>query len=198
MTYWFSSDLHLGHSNIVNLCRRPFADVDEMDRSIIDNINKSVKTDDYLYIVGDFCWGDVADIRRYRNLIRCANIVFIWGNHDKVLRRNVSLYRELFVSTHDILDISIDTQAISLCHYPMLEWNKFYYGAWHLFGHVHGNLRPLPGSMACDVGADCHGYKPVSFEELGVIMANRKKFNAASLSDGLRVTHAEECEAHGN
>ena len=31
MTTWFTSDLHLGHVNIIRYCERPFADVDEMN-----------------------------------------------------------------------------------------------------------------------------------------------------------------------
>ncbi len=182
MSYWFTADPHFGHDRIIDLCKRPFTDVKDMDRAIIDNINKSVKTDDYLYLIGDFCWGQKEDILRYRNLIRCANIVFIWGNHDKVLSRNVSLYKQLFISTHDLLDITVNTQAIAMCHYPILEWNKFFYDAWNLFGHVHGNLDPVPGSLSCDVGVDCHNYKPVSFEELGAIMQGRKNVSEADIT----------------
>jgi len=188
MRYWFTADPHFGHERILELCKRPFASVEEMDKAIINNYNKLVHTNDTLYILGDFSWGYEDSIRYYRNLIRCNNIVFIWGNHDKILRKNISLYKQLFTSTHDILDIVIDQQPIVLCHYPMLEWNKFYYGSWQLFGHVHGNLSPLPGSLSCDVGVDCHNYNPVSFEDLKVIMERRKDFNASSLNDGLKGT----------
>lgn len=186
MNNWFTADPHFGHARILELAKRPFSDVEDMNSSLINNYNKYVKTNDNLYILGDFAWGNASDIRRYRNLIRCNNITFIWGNHDKVLRKNVALYKELFLTTHDIYDTIINEQMINMCHFPMLEWNKFYYGAWHLFGHVHGNLSPLPGALACDVGVDCHAYKPVSFEALKEIMHNRKNFNAKSLNDGIR------------
>lgn len=29
---FFTSDLHLGHRNIIQLCNRPFSSIDEMDR----------------------------------------------------------------------------------------------------------------------------------------------------------------------
>lgn len=186
MNNWFTADPHFGHTRIIELCKRPFIDIDDMDRAIIDNYNKQVKTHDKLYIIGDFAWGDIEHIRRYRNLIKCDNIILIWGNHDKTLRKNKRVALELFKETHDILDIKISDQMITLCHYPMLEWNKFFYGSWHLFGHVHGNLSPLPGALACDVGVDCHNYHPISFDELQVIMQNRKLFNASSINDGIR------------
>jgi calcineurin-like phosphoesterase family protein len=186
MEHWFTADPHFNHTRIIELCRRPFKDIEEMNRHLIDAYNKKIKTNDYLYLLGDFAWGDIEGIIRFRNMIRCENIVLIWGNHDKTLRKNKKVASQLFPSHHDILDIKIADQFINLCHYPMLEWNHFFHGAWHLFGHVHGNLSPLPGALACDVGVDCHNYQPVSFPELSVIMERRKSFNAASLSDGLR------------
>ena len=64
----FTSDLHLGHNNIVNLCKRPFEDVDEMDAVLIDNWNRKVKKNDVVYLTGDAVW----DKRRLR---------FIWNSY---------------------------------------------------------------------------------------------------------------------
>ena len=36
MATWFTTDLHLGHSNIIDYCGRPFANVDAMSRALID------------------------------------------------------------------------------------------------------------------------------------------------------------------
>lgn len=186
MEYYFSADPHFDHKNIITLCNRPFKNVDDMNRSIIDGYNKKIKPNDVFYILGDFGWGDAESLRRHRAAINCNNVVFIWGNHDKVLRSYKKLANQLFESTHDILDINIDGQLIVLCHYPMKEWNRFFHGSWHLYGHVHGNLSPDPGTLACDVGVDCHNYEPVAFQELQVIMDRRKKFNATAISDNVK------------
>ena len=200
MQNWFTADPHFDHKRIIELCKRPFANVDDMNKTIIDNYNKRVKPKDKLYILGDFGYADAGRIRELRRQIKCMNIVFIFGNHDKVLKKDKQLCNDIFESTHDILDIKIvnqeypQGQEINLCHYPFMEWNHFFYGAWHLFGHVHGNLSPLPGHLSCDVGVDCHNYEPIAFEELSVIMKRRQHFNAKSLDDGLR----ERNEPHGS
>jgi len=194
MTHWFTADPHFFHSRIIELCKRPFANVDEMNLALIANYNKKVKTHDHLYILGDFGLGNIAQLEWIRSMIRCNNITFIWGNHDKELRRNMRATNAMFKATHDVLDIVIENQPITLFHYPIMEWNKFFYGAWHLYGHVHGNLSPLPGSLACDVGVDCHNFNPVSFEELKVIMENRKRFNAATANDNVKERSMEHID----
>ena len=51
---WFTSDLHLGHVNVLQFQNRPFADIDEMNEALIANINAKVKKNDELWILGDF------------------------------------------------------------------------------------------------------------------------------------------------
>jgi calcineurin-like phosphoesterase family protein len=52
---WCTADFHFGHSNIIRYCNRPFRSVEEMDQSILDRLNASVKANDILYFLGDFC-----------------------------------------------------------------------------------------------------------------------------------------------
>lgn len=55
---WFAADFHFGHANIIRFCSRPFSTVREMDQAILDRLNASVKTNDILYFLGDFCMGN--------------------------------------------------------------------------------------------------------------------------------------------
>ena len=53
---YYISDLHIGHENILRFDNRPFADVNEMNNKLIENWNARVRSDDTVYILGDFIW----------------------------------------------------------------------------------------------------------------------------------------------
>ena len=84
---WFTSDFHLGHFNIIRYCKRPFADTQEMNAAIVERMNASVKPDDVLYFLGDFCMGGPKAVAFYRDQIACKTIHFIDGNHDRTARK---------------------------------------------------------------------------------------------------------------
>ena len=84
---WFTADFHLGHANIIRYCGRPFPTVEEMDQAILERLNASVKANDILYFLGDFCIGNQARILEYRRRIRCKKIFAVPGNHDKQARK---------------------------------------------------------------------------------------------------------------
>ncbi|MBR4862690.1 MAG: hypothetical protein IKU09_10875 [Firmicutes bacterium] len=52
---FFTSDLHLGHEKIIELTGRPFRDVNEMNRVLIENFNSRVGHGDTVYFLGDVC-----------------------------------------------------------------------------------------------------------------------------------------------
>lgn len=53
---YYISDLHIGHANVIRFDKRPFANLNEMHRTIIDNRNSRVKIGDTVYILGDLIW----------------------------------------------------------------------------------------------------------------------------------------------
>ena len=175
---WFTSDYHMGHRNIIGLCRRPFPDVEQMESEIIARHNAVVGPDDEVYDLGDFAYRcspeHAAECLRRLNGRR----TMLWGNHDKPLRQAVrkGMLDDLvesgkveFVGDPDPqfqtgLRVVIENQRIILAHYAQRTWQGAFRGAWHLFGHSHGNLSPFRRSM--DVGVDAWDFKPVNFHEL--------------------------------
>ena len=62
---YYISDLHLGHSNILRLSNRPFKNIDEMDKKIIENWNSVVTNNDDVYILGDVIYKSINDPEGY-------------------------------------------------------------------------------------------------------------------------------------
>lgn len=63
---WFTSDLHIGHRNIISFCNRPFTDTRQMAEVLRENWNSVVKPEDYVFVLGDVFWfNDSQVIKKY-------------------------------------------------------------------------------------------------------------------------------------
>jgi calcineurin-like phosphoesterase family protein len=175
---WFTSDFHLGHFNIIRYCNRPFAETSEMDAVILDRLNDRVMPNDVLYFLGDFCLGGHDDVSSYRKRISCRTIHFVEGNHDRTTRQ----LQQLFASWNSLTEISVMQQRIVLCHYAMRVWPHHARGAWHLYGHSHGNLPDDPVSLSMDVGVDAHDFRPWHFDEIHAAMKAKDAVRNQSLA----------------
>lgn len=81
---FFTSDLHLGHEKAITINNRPFSNVDEMNDTLIDNVNKMVAADDELWILGDFAYRvSREEVHALRSRIKCRHVHLVYGNHDK-------------------------------------------------------------------------------------------------------------------
>ena len=77
---FFISDLHFSHANIINLANRPFKDVLEMNKTLIENWNNTVSKSDTVFILGDFCFGQASVWEKLLRQLN-GNKVLILGNH---------------------------------------------------------------------------------------------------------------------
>ena len=75
MAIMYISDLHFGHANIIKIDKRPFSDVEEMNQKMIENWNNKVKSDDWVYILGDFCWGILTSFSRGNSIISALSVL---------------------------------------------------------------------------------------------------------------------------
>lgn len=175
---FFTSDLHLGHNKIIEYCERPFNDVHEMNKTILDNINNVVGFDDELYILGDFCFRGKKPTE-YRNRINCQKVHIILGNHDK--EKDFLEQESGFTSVNYVKEIIYCNQRIYLSHYPHRSWPASHKGSFMLFGHVHSKLDHedrKSSRKTLDVGVDnTINYnkifgEPFSFKEVQKIMNN--------------------------
>jgi calcineurin-like phosphoesterase family protein len=165
MKLFFTSDQHFGHANIIKHCKRPFSDVREMNDYMIMKWNSVIGKNDTVIHLGDFAYKsaglDVHSI--FRTLNGKKHLVV--GNHDdrRVLDLGwESVRRDYFLKT----TLGSERVEVHGYHYPLLEWNGFYRGAYHLYGHVHGTLRPSCWGRAMDMSVDCHDYTPKTIEQI--------------------------------
>lgn len=152
---YFTSDTHFNHEYIRSILNRPVDDV------LINNWNKTVKTADTVYHLGDFCFGSHDIVKKYRAKLN-GKIHLILGNHD--YKNRIQNLPQLFSSINDILTLKYYHQKIILCHYAMRVWNASHYNSYHLFGHSHGGLEGQGKSF--DIGVDCWDYRPVSIDRV--------------------------------
>jgi calcineurin-like phosphoesterase family protein len=187
---WFTSDSHYSHKNI---CRgvsdwkdeqgnvriestRDFKTLEEMNDTIVNNINKVVEQEDVLIHFGDWSFGGEENIKKLRDRIFCKNIYLMIGNHDHHIQKNSDGVQQLFTHVSHLQDFLINNQMIVACHYPISLWNKLRRGSWMIHGHIHnkGNARFTGEGKTMDVGMDGHTeFRPYSFEEVKSLMDKR-------------------------
>lgn len=140
-----------------------------MDLALIQNWNCRVGPQDEIYILGDLTMkgaGYAEGILRQLN----GRKHLVCGNHDHFVQQR-SFDRSLFEWIGDYCELTYKHWRFILFHYPMLEWNHFFRGAYHLHGHQHSSAdynqtSRMVGLRRFDVGVDANGLAPVSIQEI--------------------------------
>jgi calcineurin-like phosphoesterase family protein len=200
---WFSSDLHWNHSPkwaIPIWESRGYKSVNHSNTEITNSINSLVKPVDDLFLLGDIALNITEEqFESFIGSIVCDNIYILWGNHNSrvkdIYHRQMDLVNKLtnvesITKTHNCeiypfkyknlifignyAEIVVNQQHIVLQHYPIYSWNGMGHDTWHLYGHVHSKNETVRGK-SLDIGWDAFK-KPVSFEEIKVIMDSRPRF----------------------
>ena len=162
---YFTADLHLGHKLLSKM--RGYESVEDMNKDIINTWNSIVKKGDTVYVVGDFAFGKIDEIKEYRNKLK-GKIHLIMGGHD--YRNKINRLGSMFSSFSDIKEVKFNHKTIVLCHYSMRVWNRSHYNTYHLYGHSHCKLEPIGKSF--DIGWDCWK-RPLSIYEVLELMEKR-------------------------
>ncbi len=158
MTIFFTADTHFGDHRTINIQKRPFASVAEMDALLIERWNAVVAPGDVVWHLGDVARRaeDVPDLlarlHGTKHLLR--------GNNDP----EAMIMADGWSSTGDYAEIEADGHRLILCHYPFRSWNGQHRRALNLHGHSHGRLKPMLRQF--DVGVDAQDFMPVTLERL--------------------------------
>lgn len=188
---FFSSDLHLGHKNVLEFDKRPFRDIEHMEEILTNNINATVPPGSILYILGDIGMGDSERIKRFLARLHCK-VILVLGNHDK--GRNAMLRLGFHMVVYGLV-LYIANARVTLSHCPLQgvwrenvegmkgastgeNWHgekkqhRFTFkdeGQFHLHGHIHspnhGKSQKILGKQR-DVGVAANNYRPVSISEI--------------------------------
>ncbi len=167
MSIFFTADQHFDHANIIKYCSRPFDDVNEMNETMLERHNKMVTNRDIVYHLGDFAFSP--RVKFWLDRLNGKEHHLILGNHD---HKKMKKLKENFTSVQAVKLINIGESSIFMSHYAHLVWPNRHYGTYHLFGHSHGTVQGLVGSL--DVGVDSHGFYPSPWEDIKEVIDNRK------------------------
>ena len=189
---YFTSDLHLGDKTVARW--RGFGeDVEAHDALIVAGLSRLTEEDE-IWLLGDLCKANVAGVTALRELIPCERVHVVVGNHDSRSRlANCRLFDS--VDYYDqVGKVAHEGYKFVMSHYPMLDWDRAYHGAYMLHGHIHtlppegypGEVPPCPcgredggfglpgynewnrdhGIRRFDVGMDANRYRPVSAQQI--------------------------------
>lgn len=162
---FFTADLHFGHKNILRYSKnRPFAkenDTAAHDKWLMKLWNSTIGKKDIVYILGDLTFLGSDDARRLIEKLHGRKHLIV-GNHDG----SVQQLTNYFVTVSPLKDIVVKPTAcpalrenlcLTLCHYPMVSWNKKPHGSVMLHGHCHGHIdefNTVNEELRFDVGFD--------------------------------------------
>lgn len=172
---YYISDLHLRDQSIFDKCKRMFQNLEEMEKTIINNWNSRVNTDDDVYVLGDIADDNPETIEVYRNLSGHKHLIV--GNHDHIILNEIK-ESGIFESVNFIDVIEDSGCKICLCHYPLMDWMEFNRQGYLVYGHVHNKTGEMNGKQynqikqyfsdkpAFNCGVDVTGFRPVTLDEM--------------------------------
>jgi len=166
MKTYITSDLHIGHANIIKFCpkTRPYRNVQEMDNSMRNDWNTLIQPEDLVYILGDVAFNNGARAAQYVQSLNGRKIL-IEGNHDYKNLRDTA-FRACFEQVHKYHELRYNGEIIVMFHYPIAEWNRCHHGSIHFHGHCHGSSLEIHQWRAMDAGVDSTGRIAVTMDEL--------------------------------
>ena len=156
---WLISDLHFDHENIIKYCKRPFKDKEEMNQTLLENWNSTIKETDTVFFLGDMAFGKGSHSSDYWLKKLNGKIYFIKGNHEKVH----------YETSYNQAILNYKGNKFFLVHDPSLvpkHWN-----GWVIHGHHHNNhldKYPLVNKQNKTINVSCEltEYKPIKLSEI--------------------------------
>ena len=169
---FFTSDPHLGHTNIIRFCNRPYNDVIEMNQDMVKIWNETVPVDADVFILGDVAFRTSKNAIKHILDSMNGRKHLIMGNHDRLNAlpldcfEHISMQDQIVIKQYNSDEDKNEFTTCVLSHYPLMRWAGITRGTFSLHGHEHGNI-PNSEYMLnqMDVGWDTFG-KPYSWIDI--------------------------------
>ena len=176
---WALSDNHWHHESMLKAFGRydTFQTVEEMNAGMIRRWNDEVPTSGIVYFTGDmFYTAKSPEILKVLDQLN-GSICLVKGNHDHF----DSACKKRFQWIKDYYKLKIEDdegirRQIVMSHYPFLEWDGYYRGSWHIFGHTHNKRSENPDELSLNVSVENWDYTPVSFAKIKEAMKKKTKW----------------------
>lgn len=185
---FFTADLHLFHRKVplYEPGRAMYRSIDEMNETIIYNINSRCTKRDELWILGDMSLGKTKDVLELIQFIE-PTIHLISGNHDptwtykKRHARMIERYLEAGIaSIADETTTEVQGVGVVLSHFPYkgspdgdhTQEDRYVsarpdnHGSWLLCGHVHSLWLQRGKQINVGIDANPKGHFPHSETEI--------------------------------
>lgn len=133
---YITSDFHFFHENIMTYCDRyspRFGSIIEYQNALVEYLADLLGENDILFFLGDLALSAQKSVAGCKDLlakIKCKNMHFVRGNHDKWLQ-NADIYECGFKSIREYLLLG----ETLFCHYP-LDGPFGEYGNYKLHKHL--------------------------------------------------------------
>ena len=179
---FFTSDTHFGSERALELSKRPFKSVEEMDEVMLKNINDICKATDAAHLIhlGDF--GNHEFVKRIN-----VPVLLVIGNYELTEIENgfdgdYKEYRRYIMDQFGYADVAYHIELeieghshLWMAHDPMdcvknRDNSRSYIntvdqnGTFYLFGHIHGRQKVKP--FGIDVGVDGNHFLPMPLDDV--------------------------------
>ena len=155
---FFVSDPHFDHANIIDYCKRPFSDVNEMNHVIEENWRTMIPSDGRVIFLGDMSFGRGSRSPRWWAERLNGRKIYIKGNHDRGVGEHSNIKTVDRIAKSGLLILS--GCRIYLNHFPDNIPNDW--KGWSVHGHIHNNGPFLNvGRKRINVSLDVTKFKPV-------------------------------------
>lgn len=175
-----TSDTHFGHTRIIELCDRPFRDLDEMNGELTRRWNSVVGPSDTVLHLGDLALGaressiGMTAALNGRKLIIPGNHDVFWSHYqsgDDYKQLNLELLQQAgWELLPEEVTGTLDGRELLISHFPyegdshgddrFAQLRPTDAGLPLLHGHTHATDHGARGRVF-HVGVDAHGYAPV-------------------------------------